>query len=364
MQKLDFRTIYVNPNNLYSASYPGEKVYQAQYIDSDEVRWWKNVSGAYWQLIAGTTLWWEWEDDDGYIRSPDYAALWGGDSAYGLDTDEFFYNTWTAVMDYPAPARRVHAGASVKGKGYSFAGIDPEAVTEIADNDEFDEIAWTSKTDLPVVARSNLAASYIGSKGYVFGGNNAVEGAVIRTDEYDPSTDAWDNKTDFPDTMRWKHAAATINNKAYVFCGVKAGATRVKDTYEYDDDTWTSKTDAPDPARQYLAAAGVDYAADPETPSYIAFIAGGEDAGGALQDCDYYIASIDTWGSATNMSAPARRNLAASALYETYLYIYGGDLEDTIKQDCDQYDLDEDAWTAQTDVPLPARTELAAVTGA
>lgn len=60
-QKGSNRTFPYNPNGLLTALYPGEKVYQTG-AESCELKWWINITGTTWALLAGDLC--EW--DDGY----------------------------------------------------------------------------------------------------------------------------------------------------------------------------------------------------------------------------------------------------------------------------------------------------------
>jgi len=46
IQREGFRTVSYDPNGVLIAQYPGEKIYERG-------KWWKNISGTTWQLIAG-----------------------------------------------------------------------------------------------------------------------------------------------------------------------------------------------------------------------------------------------------------------------------------------------------------------------
>jgi hypothetical protein len=69
IQKTAFRTITVNPNGVYTAVYPGEKVYQSGPA-AGERRWWKNTTGTKWRLIAGAMYGSEYLNADGYVVTP------------------------------------------------------------------------------------------------------------------------------------------------------------------------------------------------------------------------------------------------------------------------------------------------------
>jgi len=53
IQKEAFREIAYNPNGVLTAKYVGEKVFQNGAYDFQK-RWWKNITGTSWQLIAGS----------------------------------------------------------------------------------------------------------------------------------------------------------------------------------------------------------------------------------------------------------------------------------------------------------------------
>jgi len=72
IQKEGFRTIAYNPNGVLGANYPGEKIYQTD-AGACKKRWWKNVSGSNWRLIAGTMCDGEIVDDD--PASPTYGYV-------------------------------------------------------------------------------------------------------------------------------------------------------------------------------------------------------------------------------------------------------------------------------------------------
>ena len=66
IQQEAFRTVTYRPHGVLTANYPGEKVYQTDAGDCKK-RWWKNVSGSKWRLIAGTLCDGESYDEDGYV---------------------------------------------------------------------------------------------------------------------------------------------------------------------------------------------------------------------------------------------------------------------------------------------------------
>jgi len=90
IQRQNFRQIIYNPNTVLTADYPGEKILQIGTY-SCEKRWWKNVSGTEWQLIAGDKCDWE-SYSGGFIVSP------SSDITYS--TDQLMQDELTAASIY------------------------------------------------------------------------------------------------------------------------------------------------------------------------------------------------------------------------------------------------------------------------
>lgn len=93
IQKTAFRSITVNPNGLYTAAYPGEKIYQSGPA-AGERRWWMSTTGIKWRLIAGALYGTESWDADGYpVHGSEYLVP-------NLDPDDI--SNWDKVGAGPA----------------------------------------------------------------------------------------------------------------------------------------------------------------------------------------------------------------------------------------------------------------------
>lgn len=71
LQKGASRTGAYNPNGALIGAYNGEKFWQTGPAD-DQKRWWMNTGGgSQWRLLSGALYGNEYEDDEGYILTPD-----------------------------------------------------------------------------------------------------------------------------------------------------------------------------------------------------------------------------------------------------------------------------------------------------
>jgi hypothetical protein len=338
-QKAAHRSIDYNPHGLLSAAFPGEKALQTG-AQACHNRWWKNVGGTNWRLIAGTICANEYKNGDGYVFEYPTMKVFGGlqvGITYLVDNDEYDPDTWTSKADLPLPARHRHAGTTILSKAYA---IDGDAGYYLGDNDEYQSDAWTSRADDPYGGSKRYAVAItLYDEGYRIGG---YTGSYLRrNDKYTPPTDTWSVKTQMPTPTRENLAAIELEPYGYVFGGRTTG-TSIPDTDEYDGvfDTWDSKTDVPYGSTGVRGLTAVPLLG-------IGYVFGGIDQGNTrLRDAQSY--DPDTWTSKTDMPLPAR-NQPASNVYSDIAYLFGGEDGDfSYINDTDEYD--PDTWTSKTNM--------------
>ena len=110
-QKGSNRSIAYNPNGILSANYPGEEIYQSNIYDC-EMRWWKNVGGTTWALIAGELC--DWGDDVEFFE-PDAADGY-------LFTFEAYASGWAATV--ARAAADVAYDSDIIGNPTIWAGVN------------------------------------------------------------------------------------------------------------------------------------------------------------------------------------------------------------------------------------------------
>lgn len=175
-------------------------------------------------------------------------------------------------------------------------------------------VGWQQIANFPGSQRVYPFSFSATDKGYIGSG----WGNNIYSDlwEYNPATDTWSAKSDYPGGGRVGQAAFSTDNAGYVGLG-DDGSDYYNDFYEYNPtmDTWTTKASFTGSNRSFSSNIVIDNKG---------YILGGESvSGGFTNEMWTYNKGTNTWSSAYNFSATARRHGALYFLDGIFYYGLG-----------------------------------------
>ena len=193
---------------------------------------------------------------DGFVSNHSYGfALDGkgyivaGESTDGYSDAMYEYDpaadAWTAMDDFPGPARGYTIGDQWGGQAWMGFGLGGTGY--LNDLWMFDPITgeWTEKASCPCAARTHPAFIAEGDKVFVGLGGSA-NGDLDDWWEYDMATDTWSQKPDFPGSERHHPYQFGIDGDIYVGFGHN-GPNIFNEMYRYEPETeaWTEVATLP-----------------------------------------------------------------------------------------------------------------------
>lgn len=196
----------------------------------------------------------------------------------------------------------------------------------------------TSQQDLITVSLSEINNAFA---------NFVTEEEVTSSTGAGPK-EAWDTGTQYGYC-----AGAIVGTEMFVFGGVTgyAGAATFSsqiEIYDIDADSWSTSTQSLTTARCGIAAMA---------RNSTIFLAGGQNASGAVTTVRRYDASTDTWLSDA-APLPSARAYGSLVMSDDgrYLYYVGGsshahNAAASVQRDIYVYDVDADSWSVQTSIP-------------
>ncbi len=193
---------------------------------------------------------------DGFVSNHSYGfALDGkgylvaGESTDGYSDKMYEYDpaadAWTAMNDFPGPARGYTIGDDWNGQAWMGFGLGNSGY--LNDLWVFDPATgeWTEKASCPCTARTHPA--FIAEAGKVFVGlGGSANGDLGDWWEYDMATDTWSQKPDFPGSDRHHPYQFGIDGDIYVGFGHN-GPNIYNEMYRYEPATeqWTEVATLP-----------------------------------------------------------------------------------------------------------------------
>ena len=175
--------------------------------------------------------------------------LVAGETTDGYSTAFYQYDpaadTWSALEDFPGPARGYTIGDTWDGKAWIGFGMSNNGA--LNDLWMFDPAVgqWEEKASCPCSARTHPA--FIAEAGKIFMGmGGGPNGDMNDWWEYDMETDAWSQKPDFPSTERHHPYQFGIDGMVYVGFGHHA-MDIFNEWYRYNPTTeeWTEMAELP-----------------------------------------------------------------------------------------------------------------------
>lgn len=193
---------------------------------------------------------------DGFVTNHSYGfALDGkgylvaGESTDGYSDKMYEYDpaadAWTAMADFPGPARGYTIGDDWDGQAWMGFGLGNSGY--LNDLWVFDPATgeWTEKASCPCTARTHPA--FIAEAGKVYVGlGGSANGDLGDWWEYDMATDTWSQKPDFPGSDRHHPYQFGIDGDIYVGFGHN-GPNIYNEMYRYEPATeqWTEVATLP-----------------------------------------------------------------------------------------------------------------------
>ncbi|WP_332897107.1 Kelch repeat-containing protein [Haladaptatus sp. CMSO5] len=177
----------------------------------------------------------------------------------------------------------------------------------------FDGTAWTERATMPTVRGALSAAAHDGII-YVAGGAG-IDGVLATFERYDTASDSWARGPPMP-TAREHLASAVVGGKFYAIGGRTGGLrTNRRTTEVYDPETneWRAVAGMPT-ARSGFGATVFDDTI---------VVAGGEGAGGTIEEVELYMPETDEWLRLPDMPTP-RHGLGVTALGNRIFTTAGG----------------------------------------
>lgn len=211
---------------------------------------------------------------DGFVSNHSYGFaidgkgyLVAGESTSGYTDAMYEYDpatdAWTAMPDFPGPARGYTIGDDWNGQAWMGFGLGNSGY--LNDLWVYDSATgeWTEKAACPCTARTHPA--FIAEAGKVFVGlGGSANGDLSDWWEYDMASDSWSQKPDFPGSERHHPYQFGIDGMIYVGFGHN-GPNIFNEMYRYDpaDESWTEVATLPAEGRvagTQFSHAGMGYA--------------------------------------------------------------------------------------------------------
>jgi len=184
-----------------------------------------------------------------------YGYLLGGSATQSPYLSDFYRydpaaDEWTALPDFPGPARSYAYAIVYDGKAYMGFGFGLSS--DLSDLWEYDPAtgAWTEKALCPGDGRGHPAFMEANGKIYVGLGQGAI-GNLKDFWAYDIAADEWEQIPDFPSFSRHHPFYFSVGGMVYTGFGhgseSVAGSTIYNDFYRFDpqNDTWKRMNDFP-----------------------------------------------------------------------------------------------------------------------
>lgn len=200
---------------------------------------------------------------------------------------------------------------------------------------------WVQLPDLPGTPRDDAASfSMIGK---VFVGTGLDTSFALRNDwfAFDEWSSTWDTVAPLPATGRQYCSTFQVDGYAYLFGGID-GNGPLNELWRYDpmNDTWEQRASLPAPGR---------YASTTMDDSQFGFICTGMLADGSpTNEVWRYDPAADTWTSRAPVPGPPRHR----AIFAGGQLVGGADSAFQALSDAYLYTAFTDTWTQQQDIPL------------
>lgn len=211
---------------------------------------------------------------DGFVSNHSYGFaldsvgyLVAGESTNGFTNSFYQYHpeddAWTALDDFPGPARGYTIGEQNNGRAWMGFGLSNSGYLNDLWVFDPDSMQWTEKASCPCSARTHPAFVAEGDKIFV-GLGGGPNGDMNDWWEYDIPSDTWSQKPDFPGSVRHHPYQFGIDGLIYVGFGHN-GPFIYNDWYVYDPvaETWEERATLPAEGRvagTQLAHNGMGYA--------------------------------------------------------------------------------------------------------
>lgn len=249
-----------------------------------------------------------------------------------------FSQGWTEVAPLPDGFVTNHSyGFALDGKGYLVAGESTDGYSDKMYEYDPATDAWTAMADFPGPARGyTIGDDWDGQAWMGFGLGNS--GYLNDLWVYDPATGEWTEKASCPCTARTHPAFIAEAGKVYVGLGGSANGD-LGDWWEYDiaTDTWSQKPDFPGSDRHHPYQFGID------GDIYVGF---GHNGPNIYNEMYRYEPATEQWTEVASL--PAEGRVAGTQFSHAGKgYALSGDGDDHSSMDEGefwQYDPSADAW--------------------
>lgn len=218
-------------------------------------------------------------DDGSAFTIGNSAYCFSGLSTSGCALDGYVYdgvtNIWGNMASMPAGTERQYATAfSYSNAGYMLCGIN---CANVCLNDMFTyntaSNTWSALPNFPGPARQGPCNFLLGNKAYIIGGRSVGVGGTVFNDvwEYNITSSTWAQKNNLPFAGMFRGSAFVINGTGYIAYGLTNNDNFNRSIFQYDqlNDQWIQLPNINLPARNYVGCA---------VASGKAFFYGGQDS--------------------------------------------------------------------------------------